>query len=89
MLTNRKDPRSTKSVASKHSGGYAKEEFDGDVKQVVDLLKQGRMSQKDADVILSAYLGMFVASEINSMVDEYSDELEQMLIDAVSGAKRS
>lgn len=89
MLTDRRDPRSTKAAANKHSGGYAKEEFDGDVKQVVDLLKQGKMSQKNADVILSAYLGMFVASEINSMVDEYSDELEQMLIDAVSGAKRS
>ncbi len=89
MLTDRRDPRSTKAAASKHSGGYAKEDFDGDVKQVVDLLKQGKMSQKNADVILSAYLGMFVASEINSMVDEYSDELERMLIDAVSGAKRS
>ena len=89
MLTNRKDPRSSGAAASKHSGGYAQEEFDGDVKQVVDMLKQGELSREDADVILSAYLGLFVASEINSMVDEYSDELEQMLIDAVSGAKRS
>ena len=87
MLTDRKDTRSTK-AASKHSGGYAPEEFDGDVKQVVDMLKQGELSREDADVILSAYLGLFVASEINSMVDEYSDELEQMIIDAVSGAKR-
>ena len=87
MLADRKDPRSTKAAASEHSGGYAREEFDGDVKQVVDLLKQGKMSQKDADVILSAYLGLFVASEINSMVDEYSDEIEQMLVDAASGAK--
>lgn len=89
MLADRKDTRSTKAAASGHSGGYAREEFDGDVKQVVDLLKQGKMSQKDADVILSAYLGLFVASEINSMVDEYSDEIEQMLIDAASGARRS
>ena len=89
MLTDRRDPRSNKAAASKHSGGYAKEDFDGDVKQVVDLLKQGELSREDADLILSAYLGLFAASEINSMVDEYSDELERMLIDAVSGAKRS
>lgn len=89
MLTDRRDPRSTKAATNKHSGGYAKEDFDGDVKQVVDLLKQGELSREDADLILSAYLGLFAASEINSMVDEYSDELEQMLIDAVSGAKRS
>lgn len=89
MLADRKDTRSTKAAASGHSGGYAREEFDGDVKQVVDLLKQGELSREDADVILSAYLGLFVASEINSMVDEYSDEIEQMLVDAASGARRS
>lgn len=89
MLTNRKDPRSTNAAANKHSGGYAQEEFDGDVKQVVDMLKQGMLSRKDADLVLSVYLGLFVASEVNSMVDEYSDELEQMLIDATSGPKRS
>ena len=89
MLTDRKDPRSTKAAASEHSGGYAREEFDGDVKQVVDLLKQGELSREDADVILSAYLGLFVASEVNSMVDEYSEEFAQMLIDAMSGAKSS
>ena len=88
MLTNRKDPRSTK-AASKHSGGYAPEEFDGDVKQIVDMLKQGELSREDADLVLSVYLGLFVASEVNSMVDEYSDEIERMVIDAVSGAKRS
>ena len=88
MLTDRKDPRSNKAATNKHSGDYAKEEFDGDVKQVVDLLKQGKMSREDADLILSAYLGLFVASEVNSMVDQYSDELERMLIDAVSGAER-
>lgn len=89
MLADRKDTRSTKAAASGHSGGYAREEFDGDVKQVVDLLKQGELSREDADVILSAYLGLFVASEVNSMVDEYSDEIEQMLVDAVSGARHS
>lgn len=89
MLADRKDPRSTKAAASEHSGGYAREEFDGDVKQVVDLLKQGELSREDADVILSAYLGLFVASEVNWMVDEYSDEIEQMLIDAASMVKGS
>lgn len=89
MLADRKDPRSTKAAAGEHSGGYAREEFDGDVKQVVDLLKQGELSREDADVILSAYLGLFVASEVNSMVDEYSDEIEQMLVDAVSMVKGS
>lgn len=84
MLFTRSNPQSQGSLLGRYAGSaYTEKDFKEDVREIVQLLRDGKLSNEDVEVVLSVLLSLYMTEQANTMAYELEDTFEQMSRDIV------